>query len=268
MKYISPGGWFSLEYPENWNEFKDTEDTFLFYNSINWEGNFRISAFKGSSSDYANCCIKDELKTNSTSVSVKIGQWNCAYSSETFQENGAWYTTHIWITGFGQICFECTFTVEKGGKRMIAEEIIRSIKVRNGHEPKEIIPIRILEIEEINEAFEWVSNRVKKLLTKDFTSQEDDIYKLQALVNDGKIQLNQRNAWESIGLTLGTIMENEMDGINWVTVVDNDKEYAALQFKDLLIDPMNWIWNQVKSKASIDLKSEFIRIKEEVEKRL
>lgn len=268
MKYISPGGWFSLEYPKNWNEFQDTEETFLFYNSANWEGNFRISAFKGASSDYANSCIEDELKTNSTSVSVKIGQWNCAYSSETFQENGAYYTTHIWVTGIGQICFECTFTIEKGGKRTVAEEIIRSLKVRNGHEPKEVIPIRILEIEEINIAFDWVSNRIKKLLTKDFTSQEEDIYKLQALVDDGNIQRDQKNTWENIGLTLATILENEIDGMNWVTVIDGRKEYAALQFGDLLIDSKNWIWNQVKSHVPIDLKSEYIRMKEEVEKRL
>ena len=28
MKYISPGSWFSLEYPAGWNEFEDTEDSF------------------------------------------------------------------------------------------------------------------------------------------------------------------------------------------------------------------------------------------------
>ena len=32
MKYISPGGWFSLEYPMGWHEFEDTEESFLFYN--------------------------------------------------------------------------------------------------------------------------------------------------------------------------------------------------------------------------------------------
>ena len=31
MKYISPGGWFSLEYPMGWHEFEDTEESFLFY---------------------------------------------------------------------------------------------------------------------------------------------------------------------------------------------------------------------------------------------
>ena len=46
MKYISPGGWFSLEYPATWCEFEDTEETFLFYNPNKWSGNFRISAYK------------------------------------------------------------------------------------------------------------------------------------------------------------------------------------------------------------------------------
>lgn len=42
MKYISPGGWFSLEYPMGWHEFEDTEESFLFYNPDRWTGNFRI----------------------------------------------------------------------------------------------------------------------------------------------------------------------------------------------------------------------------------
>lgn len=42
MKYIAPGSWFSLEYPSDWREFEDTEDSFLFYNPDNGEV---ISAF-------------------------------------------------------------------------------------------------------------------------------------------------------------------------------------------------------------------------------
>lgn len=30
MKYIAPGGWFSLEYPAGWREFEDTEESFYF----------------------------------------------------------------------------------------------------------------------------------------------------------------------------------------------------------------------------------------------
>ena len=154
MKYISPGGWFSLEYPATWCEFEDTEETFLFYNPNKWSGNFRISAYKDAAKDYARQCIAYELKQNPTSTNVRVGGWECAYSAETFQEEGAWYTTHIWVTGKDDICFECSFTVAKGGERTPAEEIIRSLQVRTGKEAKEIIPIRVLEIGEVNAAFE------------------------------------------------------------------------------------------------------------------
>ena len=146
MKFISPGGWFSLECPAAWSEFEDTEESFLFYNPNKWGGNFRISAYKDAAKDYGRQCIAYELKNNPTSCAVKVGEWDCAYSAETFQEEGAWYTTHIWVTGKGDISFECSFTVAKGGERTPAEGIIRSLKVRTGKEGQEIIPIRVLEI--------------------------------------------------------------------------------------------------------------------------
>ena len=265
MKFISPGGWFSLEYPAAWSEFEDTEESFLFYNPNQWSGNFRISAYKDAAKDYGRQCIAYELKNNPTSCAVKVGEWDCAYSAETFQEEGAWYTTHIWVTGKDDISFECSYTVAKGGERTPAEGIIRSLIVRTGKEGKEIIPIRVLEIGEVNAAFEWVSTTIKKNLTKDFTSQEEDLEKLQKLVDGGKIQANQRTAWESLGLAFGTILENEMDGMTWVTVVDGSKEYAALQFGDLLIDPAFLVWNKIKAKQPLDLNAEFASIKSQVE---
>ena len=265
MKFISPGGWFSLEYPAAWSEFEDTEESFLFYNPNQWSGNFRISAYKDAAKDYGRQCIAYELKNNPTSCAVKVGEWDCAYSAETFQEEGALYTTHIWVTGKDDISFECSYTVAKGGERTPAEGIIRSLIVRTGKEGKEIIPIRVLEIGEVNAAFEWVSTTIKKNLTKDFTSQEEDLEKLQKLVDGGKIQANQRTAWESLGLAFGTILENEMDGMTWVTVVDGSKEYAALQFGDLLIDPASLVWNKIKAKQPLDLNAEFASIKSQVE---
>ena len=216
----------------------------------------------------ASSCVAKRNSLFLTSSAVKIGEWDCAYSAETFQEQGVWYTTHIWVTGKDDISFECSFTVAKGEKYISAEEIIRSLRMRKNNEPKEVIPLRVLEIGEINAAFEWTSNTIKKTLTKDFTSQEQDIEKLQKLIDGGKIQVNQRNAWENIGLAFGSILENEMDGMTWVTVVDGQREYAALQFGDLVIDPSFIVWNNIKTKKACDLKAEFIRIKEEVEKRL
>ena len=268
MKYISPGGWFSLEYPATWSEFEDSEGTFLFYNPDKWSGNFRISAFRDASKDYARLCIEEELKQNPTSTLVKVGGWDCAYSAETFREEGTSYTCHIWVTGKGDTCIECSFTVAKGSERTPAEEIIRSINIRTGKEAREIIPVRVLEIGEINAAFEWVSTTIKKTLTKDFTSQEEDLEKLQKLVDGGKLKLSQRTVWENLGLALGTIVENEMDGMKWVSVIDGSREYAALQFGDLLINPAHLLWSAAKSGNAIDLKKEYAKIKEEVEKRL
>lgn len=268
MNFISPGGWFSLEYPATWSEFEDSEGTFLFYNPNKWGGNFRISAYRDASADFGKQSIEWELKNNPTSVLVQVGSWNCAYCAETFQEEGAWYTSHFWVTGKDDLTFECSFTVVKGGDRTPAEEIIRSLQIRSGKEGLEIIPIRVLEIGEVNEAFEWVSTTVKKTQTKDFTSQEQDLEKLQKMVDSGKFQANQRQAWESIGLTLGTIIENEMDGMKWVSVIDGRKEYPALQFEDYLVNPAALVWEKIKAKQPCNLKAEYAHIKEEMEKRL
>ena len=96
MKFVSPGGWFSLEYPATWAESEDLEGTFLFFNPNKWNGNFRISAFRTKSN--AQQCVKQELKKRPESVSVRIGEWDCAYSSMDIEDDGMPYTTHFWVT--------------------------------------------------------------------------------------------------------------------------------------------------------------------------
>ena len=269
VKYISPGGWFSLEYPATWSEFEDSEGTFLFYNPNKWNGNFRISAFKDASKNYASQCIAYELKENPISSAVKLGAWDCAYSAETFQEEGAWYTTHIWVTGKEDISFECSFTVPKGADSTLAEEIINTLHVRTvaDFRKKEIIPVRIAEIGLVNEAFDWVATSIKKTQSKDFTSQESDIARIQELMDNGKIKLDQRTAWEKIGIALATIIENEMDGMMWVTVIEGRKEYVALRFKDssLLINPAALVWEKIKNSQPCNLYKEFESLKQQVE---
>ena len=264
MKFVSPGGWFSLEYPATWTESEDLEGTFLFFNPNKWNGNFRISAFRTKCN--AQQCVKQELKKRPESVSVRIGEWDCAYSSMDIEDDGMPYTTHFWVTGKSDICIECSFTVAKDGDRLPAEGIIRSLKLRKGDEPLEAIPIRLLEIYEVNEAFDWVSSQIKKTQSKSFSGQEEDIEKLQALVDSGKFI--EKNAWENIGLAFGVIIENEMDGMEWVTVIDGSMEYVALRFRDLLVNPVHMICSCVQLKQAIDLKAEFSKLKEEVEKRL
>ena len=232
-KYISPGSWFSLEYPDNWCEFEDSEDCFLFYNPDKWTGNFRISAY---------------------------GSWDCAYSSESFQENGVWYTTHIWVTGRGEISVECSFTVAKGESPKAGEAIVASLKVRNASDKpvKEVIPVRILEINQINENYDWAVSTVKKQLTKDFTGTAADLENLQKVIDSGRFNPKQRQAWESFGTAFGVILVNEMDGMEWVTVIDGQKESPALRFRDskVMVNPISLIWDKAKSGQPCDLKAE------------
>lgn len=268
-KYISPGSCFSLEYPDNWCEFEDSEDCFLFYNPDKWTGNFRISAYRGNSSAYANECLEDELHQVRGAKKVKVGSWDCVYSSESFQENGVWYTTHIWVTGRGEISVECSFTVAKGEIPKAGEAIVASLKVRNASDKpvKEVIPVRILEINQINENYDWAVSTVKKQLTKDFTGTAADLENLQKVIDSGRFNPKQRQAWESFGTAFGVILVNEMDGMEWVTVIDGQKESPALRFRNskVMVNPISLIWDKAKSGQPCDLKAEFERIKNEVE---
>lgn len=273
-KFISPGAWFSLVYPADWNEFEDMEDSFLFYNPDRWAGNFRISAFraengKPGSKSYGKECINEELNRNSSACRVEVAGWECAYGKETFQEGGVYYTTHLWITGKDNIVFECSFTVPKGGDKEVAEAIISTLEPRENdrRHPAEIIPIRILEIGIVNEAFEWASSTVKKQLKKDFTAIAEDIPKIQQVVDNGDFKSHQREVWESLGIAFGTVLVNEMDGIDWVTVIDGSCEYPALQYEEteLVIYPMRLIWEKKKENLSCDLAAEFESIKKKVE---
>lgn len=269
MKYISPEGWFSLEYPADWRESEDTEESFLFYDPDRWSGNFRISAYRGADKNYAKECVEDELKANPLATLLQVNGSQCAYSAETYQEEGNWYTTHFWVIDYNDVCIECSFTVAKGGDKSVAEKIISTIEVRSQDKvyPKEVIPIRIIEIGKVNTAYEWASTTIKKLLTKDFSSVEGDIEKIQEAMNSGRFQPQQRMAWENFGIAFGTILVNEMDGMEWVTVIDGPNEYPALQFvnSDMLINPAALVWEKARKKLPCDLKAEFKKIKREAE---
>lgn len=271
-KYISPGGWFSLCYPVTWNEFEDEEGSFLFYNPEKWSGNFRISANKDRSDSYAKESVQYELEHNDQAVLREIGPWKCAYSCETFMEGNEAYTSHFWITGKGKISVECSFTVKKGSPVKEAEDIIASLEIGLDRKKysKEIIPIRVLEINEVNMAYEWISSQIKKTLKKDFTASLSDIDNLQKMVDSQCWKPQQQDAWIALGLTFGVILVNEMDGMDWITMIDENNELPALRYgdTDLIVFPMNLFADKVKKGEKCNLRKEFDRIKNEIESRL
>lgn len=268
-KFISPGGWFSFEYPSKWNEFEDSEDCFLFYNPDKWTGNFRISSYKDASVSFGKESIDYELECNKAARKIKVGDWECAYSCEDFNDNGQEYTTHLWVTGKQNLSFECSFTVLKGDDIKEAKEIISTIKIRDDKDNtlREIIPIRLLEIEEVNSGYEWAVTTIKKQLTKDFTSQEKDLKSIQSIIDGGKLNKKQRNVWENIGIAFASILINEIDGMEWVTIIENKKEYPALQFKksELIVKPTQLIWEAINGEKQCDINKIYNNIIEQAE---
>lgn len=255
-KFISPGAWFSMIYPAEWNEFEDGEGSFLFYNPSEWTGNFRISAYKGSAT-YGKEAVCQELKENPSATSVKIGNLECAYSREMFEEDGAYYTSHLWIAGTGDIAFECSFTVNKGASITEAEAVIASLEVRKEgvKYPAEIIPVRLSEIYQINEAFEWVTTTVKEQLKKDFQDAEEDLVSMQQIIDSGVIAPKKKEAWLSFGIVLCVILANEVDGLEWMTLIDGNREAPVLQNSTTgeWLDPMKLVWSKVKAGESCNL---------------
>lgn len=267
-KYISPGGWFSLQYPETWNEFEDGEGSFLFYDPNKWTGNFRISVWKDASPFYAEEVLLEERRRESRARNVKVGSWECVYSRENVKEAEESYVMHLWITGRADTVAECSFTTRPNLPKKEAEEIIASMELRDRKKryPKELIPIRVVEINEVNEAFEWATSEIRKRLKKDFNAAWKDIKHIQQLI-DGGYGPENREAWAAFGITFGTILVNEMDGMEWVTVVDGREEYPALRFRrtDIVVEADRLICERLKRDRKCDLQEEFLRIKAEVE---
>ena len=208
------------------------------------------SGFKGIGEAKAvTICAAMELKENDSASLVKVGTWECAYSKEMFQEEGTYYTSHLWITGVDDIAFECSFTVPKGGVVKEAEDVIATLEVRKEGQkyPAELIPVRLSEIYLINEGYEWVVSTVKQELKKDFQGIEEDLEKLQQVIDSGKIGSKKKEEWLAIGITVCAILANEVDGMEWKTLIDGNREAPVLQYKDRTIDPMKLVWSKVKA---------------------
>lgn len=255
-----------MVYPSDWNEFEDGEGSFLFYNPGCWTGNFRISAYKADTSladcmGYGEGLVCQELSENPSAVAVKLGRLTCAYSKEMFQEEGVYYTTHLWIAGMDNVAFECSFTVPKGGGVAEAEKIIETLAIRKDGQkyPAEMIPVRLCEISLINESYEWVADAVKEQLKKEFQGVEEDLPKLQELIDGGGISNKKREPWLALGIAVCAILANEVEGMEWVTLVDGNREAPVLCYKgsEVVIDPMKLVWSKIKAGEPCDVVEEY-----------
>ncbi len=271
-RFISPGAWFSMLYPSSWHESEDVEGTFLFYDPDNWTGNFRISAYKAEaqlagSEHYGRESIRAELEENKAAAKVRVGELECAYSKETYMEAGVYYTSHIWITGIDCVAFECSFTVPKGESARAAEEIIASLTVRKDGQkyPAEVIPVRLSEIYTINEGCDRAVTLIKDLLKQDFQGVEGDLPRLQEVMNTLERTPKQKEDWIACGIAACVILASEIDGPEWCTLIDGNREVPVLHYlPGRTADPMQLTWSKIKAGLPCNIVEEYHRLVDEI----
>lgn len=263
-KFIAPGAWFAMTYPADWHEFEGGEESFLFYNPDDWDGNFRISAFRGERANYGQEVVNDELKRSKRAQAVMVGDLPCSYSCEVFTEDGEAYENHQWVTGIGDVAFEVSFATAQGASIRKAQEVIASLELRypGVKYHAELIPIRLMEIYQIDEAYDWVQSEIKKQFKKDFRGVVSDIQNMQRMIDNGSLNPRKRDAWIALGITLCVILTNEIDGVEWMTLIDGSREVPVLvnMADDKTIDPMKLVWSKVKNGESVNLTNTYEQI--------
>ena len=60
---------------------------------------------------------------------------------------------------------------------------------------------------------------------------EKDLPKLQQVIDSGVIG-KKKEDWLAIGITVCTILTNEIEGLEWMTLIDGNREVPVLQYKD------------------------------------
>ena len=73
-----------------------------------------------------------------------------------------------------------------------------------------------------------VDTTIKELLKKDFQGAEEDIAKMQQMMEESNIGPKKKDAWLAFGIALCVIFANEVDGMEWRTLVDGNREAPIL----------------------------------------
>lgn len=143
-KFISQSGWFTLDLPEDWQEYDDGEkDTYSFFNSKAWTGNLRITPFRwenviNPNEDKALSFVEEEVINNSAQK-IKLNEFDCAHYKKYTSQNNEDLIIYYWVAGKNNTVFICSFTTdrdkeaESNNQIELVENIIRSIHFSSPH---------------------------------------------------------------------------------------------------------------------------------------
>ena len=233
-KFISPGSWFAFAYPEEWFEFSEEADCFLFYNPEKWDGNFRISAYRDASSSFGDSMMRQALKASGAKLS-KVGHWETIYSTESFTEQLVEYVTHRWTIGCGQTCVECSFTEEaQSGKAFgMVNALIASLEILQPRDTfhNQYIPVCVSEVDLIESCYATIEELGMKIFKERFRDFDYNVRLLQKLSQRAELteQLGT-DAGAVMGVVLCALLTESVDGLEWNTYVNGKVEAPVLMY--------------------------------------
>ena len=231
-KFISPGSWFAFTYPTEWFEFSEEADCFLFYNPEQWDGNFRISAYRDASPSFGDTMMRQALKASGARL-AKVGRWETIYSTEKFTEQLVEYVTHRWTIGCGQTSVECSFTAPSDGHLGIANALIASLEIMQPRETfhNQYIPVRVSEVDLIESCYATIEDLGMKLFKERFRDMDYNVRLLQKIAQRPELtkQLGS-DAGAVMGITLCALLTESIEGLEWNTYVNGKVEAPVLMY--------------------------------------
>ena len=90
---------------------------------------------------------------------------------------------------------------------------------------------------------------------EEFLSYARQMVELQQMMEESNIGPKKKDAWLAFGIALCVIFANEVDGMEWRTLVDGNREAPILLNTSTgeWIDPMKLVWSKVKAGGKVNL---------------
>ena len=117
-KFESELGWFSVMIPCSWEEYKDDEGTYAFFDPSKWKGNFRITPllFNGSEvvdEGKAQRLLESQIEKNSNSSIMRLGEYECAhYKVHILENKEGGSVIYYWIIAKNNYLFTFSYTTD------------------------------------------------------------------------------------------------------------------------------------------------------------
>ena len=118
--FISPSKWFQFEQPTDWIYEDEEEGTYLFYNTVDWKGSFRITPLKIKGDDNLSIVqkvkeyVNDELNKNDGAQIITIGDKEMVHYSKKIQQDNDELQIDYWVFGLETTLFLCSFMIDFG----------------------------------------------------------------------------------------------------------------------------------------------------------